>query len=121
MGLFKIVYAPLPALLLFVHLARWHSRREVVASLAWSAVGFVLSAAVAVAFFVTLGIWDWVAHTWFVKGPAMRSLDPPPLRSADPISGRLVLMTWPILVAAAIAVSSRRKRPPDVWTRPALV
>lgn len=52
MGLFKIVYAPLPALLLFVHLARWHSRREVVASLAWSAVGFVLSAAVAVAFFV---------------------------------------------------------------------
>lgn|GEM_PF-1442208 len=121
-GLFKIVYAPLPALFLLVWVVqRWRERRQAIATAAWFALGLILSALLVVVFFVSTGVWDWVTHTWFVQAPAMRALSPPPLERLIRAAGRFVVLTLPVLIGAVVTIVSLRKRPRDLWTLMAVV
>ena len=115
-ALFKLPYAVLPVLFLatWVVLHR-PARRAVVRGLAWYALGAIIAAALVVAFFVQQGIWEWVAHTWFVQGPAMRRLSPPPLSRLVTTAGRVLVFAAPVGAGAAVGLVALRRAPRDPW------
>lgn len=120
LAMFKITLAPLPALFVLVHL--WTRRPpwgDTLRGLAWMIGGCLIGVGAVVAALAANGDVGWVAHTWFVQGPSMRSIEPPPIERLARSIGRVVVFASPVVIGAAIGLVNlirRHRADRDAWT-----
>lgn len=112
LAMFKITLGPLPALFVLIHLwTRRPCRNEMLRGLAWMVGGCLIGVGAVTAAVAADGDAGWVAHTWFVQGPSMRSIDPPPITKLAHSVGRLVVFASPVVIAAVIGLANLVRRP----------